>query len=130
MATKIEVQWWKEKASLAEIYQKTGIEFAFLSSPKDGYRQCHPWAKCCDFLHDALRSTINKDSCQIYGFNFDAKKNPLLDLRRTRMLVRKNAKKGEEEAVESFHKKMLSARRILNFYEDRVGVTKTTLRKI
>jgi hypothetical protein len=127
MSKKDKIQWWSDKASLNEIYQTTGIEFAFLSAPKDGNKQCHPWVKCRDFLHDALRSTVNEDSCGIFGFKYNYAKNPHLDLSRTRMLVRKNFVPKGKETVVSFHQKMLSAKRILNHYEKLVGTTLTRL---
>ena len=90
---KTKVEWWKANGGLAEIYQSTHLQFAFLSAPKDGSKQCCAWSKCRDFLHDALRTKITGVKSSIYGFVYDVKTHPPIDLRRTRMLVKKSGVK-------------------------------------
>ena len=79
---------YKGKQQLSEIYQNSGARFAFISSPKKGSKQCTPWVKCRDFLHDAFRAYVTKSSCKIYGFSYQFGKDPDIDTLRTRMLVR------------------------------------------
>ena len=89
------IKWFKSTGGLSEIYQQNKIQFSFLSSPKDGYKQCHPWVLCRDFLHDAVKAEINKNTQKIYGFIFASGSNPPVDLEKMRMLIRhQNVKKA------------------------------------
>ena len=116
MATKRKIQWYKGNSnSLNEIYQQTGLIFSFVTAPKNGLAQCHPWVKCRDYLHDAVRTTITGIPSHIYGFKFD-KTNPLVDLRRMRMLVSKHNMEGPEE-ITQFKNKMKAGLVLLNHFE-------------
>jgi len=121
---KLTIKKFPEK-HLCEIYQQVAIRFAFLSSPKDGYRQCHVLAKCRDFLHDAVKSEIHKGSCDIYSFVYRSGTNPPIDLRKMRMLINK----GPEKVTE-FKGATKKAKILLNHYEDMAGWTKTRLVEI
>lgn len=111
---------------LSEIYQVTGFHFAFASSPKakDGRVQCHEWAKCRDFLPDAARSTLTGKVCSIYGFAYDSKKNPVVDMSRTRLLV---TFKGVDLDVNAFEEKLASGLALVHHYEKMAGVTLSRL---
>ena len=81
---------YEDSTDLSEIYQSVGIQFALLSAPKNGYKQCHPLVKCRDFLQDAVRCVIPNNGiseCKIYGFKYGNTINPLVDLNKMRMLV-------------------------------------------
>ena len=110
------VEWYEQTRTLSEIYQITDMQFAFLSSPEDGNRQCCSWAQCRDFLHDALRTMKTGLNTGIYGFVYKKDVDPPIDLKKTRMLVRKKSlvKKQEDE----FHAGMLSAKKLINHFED------------
>ena len=73
-----------KKSGISEIYQPTGFHFSLVSEKDE---QCHEMIKCRDFLQDAVRAAVMKNSCSIYGFEFDSAKNPLPDTKRTRLLV-------------------------------------------
>lgn len=91
------IKWFKTPGGLSEIYQQNQVQFSFLSSPKAGNMQCHQWVLCRDFLHDAVKAEVNKDTQGIYGFTFTGGKNPHIDLDKMRMLVRhKNVKKAKD----------------------------------
>jgi hypothetical protein len=111
---------------LSEIYQSTGFHFAFASGPKykDGRVQCHEWAKCRDFLPDAARAMLTEKPCGIFGFTYDAKKNPTIDMARTRMLV---TFKGVDLDVKAFEKKLLNGLAIAHHYEKMAGATLSRL---
>jgi len=95
----IKVDFWKTNPHLCEISQTAGIEYSFMSSEADGFKQCHQWIKCRDFLHDALRSHISGKADEIYGFKYDPKVNPPLDLKKMRMLI-KHTKSGTVDTRE------------------------------
>ena len=123
------VKWFSgSKESLSEIYQQTGMLFAFMSSPKDGGRACHPWVKCRDFMHDAVRAQITMGSCSIYGFNFLAGENPPIDLKKTRILVTKD--KVSEMTEAQFKNKMKAALALVNHFEKYAGVSLSKLIKV
>ncbi len=125
----IEIEWFKdESGSLNEIYQQTQMQFAFISSPKNGNKQCHTFVLCRDYLHDVLKCSWLKKTCTIYGFTFDYYKNPLVDLERTRMLV--TMKNLSDKDVEIFNKKMLTALSLLNHYEKMARWSRSRLYKV
>lgn len=123
---------WKEKSNLSEIYQVTGMLFT-IASPKDengDFIQCHPWVKCRDFLHDALRATINKNSCSIYSFNFDYNKNPKISLDKIRIIVKYSSGNNVKKYSEAmFHTHMLNGLALINHYEKIAGVQNSRLYK-
>lgn len=100
-----------------EIYQQTGIRFAFLSSPRDGYRQCHQFVSCRDFLHDVALSTVTGRDIYVYQFQYSLERNPPADMKRMRILV----KKRDRLTQESFDKKMLCSLELINHYESIAG---------
>ncbi len=116
------IKWYPDK-SMNEIYQQTGIQFAFLSP--DG-EQCHPFVLCRDFLHDAVKAHLNENSWTIYGFTYTHGKYPAIDMTAMRMLVRKRiftteVKKpsdAQAKLVEKFKADMDYSLRLLNHYED------------
>ena len=129
-AQKRSVEWFqKNSGGLSEIYQQTGMVFSFLSSPKDGYKQCHEWIRCRDFLHDAVRTTITGNASSIYGFRFDLKTNPPTDLRKMRMLVSKNGLKTLED-INEFKDKMKAGLKLLQHFEKYAGVALSTMKEI
>jgi hypothetical protein len=119
---------WVEDKHMAEIYQSTKFQFAFVSSPKVGNKQCHPFVQCRDFLHDAVKSHLNKGSCSIFGFTYRYGKNPPVDMRNMRMLVTKFNMKEQER--DEFEKKMECAIKIINHYETIAGWPKSKLRYV
>jgi len=127
VAKALEVEWFKQK-KLAEIYQQVRMQFAFLSSPKNGNKQCHSWAFCRDFLHDAVRTQITGVASNIYGFTFDKDKNPPIDTVRTRMLVRQD--KLEKKDIPKFERKMKAALKLLHHYETMAGVSLSKFQKV
>ncbi len=123
----VKVKWYNSTGHLSEIYQSTKMQFAFLSAPKDGSEQCHPFVLCRDFLHDAVRCMLQKNSCSIYGFRYEYGKNPPIDLKKIRMLV---TKKTLEESAEIFQGKMKTGLSLINHYESIAGWRKSKLVKI
>ena len=111
------VKWFPSTNSLIETYQQTEFKFSFAGQPdKNGiFKQCHPWAKCRDFLPDAVRATITNKTFSIYGFNFNPKNNPVIDLDTMRMLVYKSDLKLADKI--EFEDKMFFGINLLNHYE-------------
>lgn len=118
----MEIKWYADK-KMVEIYQQTGIQFAFLSEKGE---QCHPFVLCRDFLHDAVKAHVNKNSWKIYGFEYIHGKYPAIDMKAMRMVVRKKiftAKTSEpssasKKSIEKFIDDMDYSLRLLNHYED------------
>jgi hypothetical protein len=125
----IEVEWFTGGSSLSEIYQSTKMQFAFLSPSKDGKaKQCHPFALCRDFLHDAVRSHITKKPCNIYGFHY-GDTNPPIDMKHMRVLVKRQVL-NTPEGVDRFEKSMKMGLKLLQHYESIAGWTKSKLVRV
>jgi len=122
------VQWFKNPQPLNEIYQQTGIVYAFASLQDKGLTQCHEWVKCRDFLPDAVRSQITGKECTVYGFTFDTKNNPNISLDKIKMLVSKG--KLKETDIPGFRKKIKSGLKLLNHFEDIAEVSKTKVVRV
>lgn len=115
----IKVDFWRNISHLSEIYQPVGMQYAFLS--KDN-KQCHPWIKCRDFLHDALRSCITGKVESIYGFQYNPKTDPPLDLEKMRVLVKRQATRDLGAAADT-EKMMYLALNIVQLVERECGIS-------
>lgn len=124
----VNIKWFDSEANLLEVYQRTGMVFAFVTSPKNDSKACHEWVKCRDFLHDTVRSQITGERCIIYGFRYDPDKNPNIDMNKMRMLVSKE--NLPEEEVTSFKAKMNASLALLNHFETYAGVSLSTLKPV
>lgn len=117
----MEIKWYPDK-QMSEIYQQTGMQFAFLG-PLDEkvHKQCHPFVLCRDFLHDAVRAHLNKSRWQIHGFIYEYGKYPAVDMEMMRMLVRKKfyTSKTAKEKVDKLKAKEI-AKKLKKFEEDMV----------
>lgn len=122
------VLWFKQPRDLNEIYQQTGMMFAFAHPCEEGLTQCHEWVKCRDFLPDAVRSQITGKKCTIYGFTFDPENNPNLYLDKIKMLVARGGLK--KEGITKFKKKIKSSLKLLNHFEDIAGAPKTKVTRV
>jgi len=131
MPEKTKVLTFKNPKSLAEIYQITGIHFAFCAPPKSktGLAQCHEWAKCRDFLPDAARAMLTKGSCSIYSFTFKYGKNPDIDMKKMRMLVTKLGMTSKKD-VDDFRDKMEHALILVNHYEKMAKISLTKMEEV
>jgi len=121
----MEIQWYSDKNSLCEIYQQVNVQFAFLS-PEN--MQCHDWIKCRDFLHDAVKAHLNKIRWQIHGFIYEHGKDPAIDMKHMKMLMRKPAK--DEKSVKEFKEMHPRALALLHHYEKMMGVPKSEIVEI
>lgn len=128
MSELTKVGWFSKTSRLNEIYQSTGMMFAFVSSPLNGLCQCHEWVKCRDFLPDAARSQVTNKKCSIYGFTFDPAKNPIIDLNKMRMMVTKLFSKDAD--IPKFRQKIKSSLELLNHFESMAGVMKSKVIKV
>jgi len=121
----VKITWFKGGKSVAEIYQQVQIQFAFLSSTKDGDRQCHDFIKCRDFLHDAVKAHLNKNNWEIYGFEYKHGINPPISMETMNMLVRRQSK--NKEHVSEFRKMMDYSLKLIHHYEKMMGVQKSEI---
>ena len=122
----VKVELWQGNEHLNEIYQLIGVKYAFLTSKEEGNKQCHPWIKCRDFLHDALRAHVAKKKEGIFGFRYESGVNPPLDLEKMRLLVKRDANKDEKNISENTKEIMDCALAILNCVEKYTNVKPLT----
>jgi hypothetical protein len=129
----VEIEPFKSqgKEALSEIYQKTGIQFAFATArpaDKGSAKQCHEWILCRDFLNDAALAQHVNSHKGIYGFNFYPGTNPPVDFKNMRVLVRKRERDIKLEETEQF---IESALKIVNHFEVECGIKpKTKVRRV
>lgn len=122
----MKIDWFSSGKGVSEIYQQVNIQFAFLSSPKDGDKQCHDFIKCRDFLHDAVKAHLNKNFWKIYGFEYEYGKNPPICMEAMNMLVRRQIGSGERsKVVKDFRNIMKYSLTLLHHYERIMRVSKT-----
>lgn len=117
----VELKPFNNPKSLSEIYQKTGFHFAFVSK---NLEICHEWAKCRDFLHDAVKTQITGSPSNIYGFTFDKAKNPEIDLKKMRMALIKEGAEG------NIADKAVSALKILNHFENHANISLSKMKEV
>jgi hypothetical protein len=113
----IKVEFWKEHHHLCEIGQPVGMLYAFLSSDN---MQCHQWIRCRDFLNDALRNQVSGKIDEIFGFRYQPKHNPSLDLNKMRILVKRSS--TEKDASKNTKEMMASALAMINCMEETSGI--------
>jgi hypothetical protein len=124
---RMDVEFWSAPTQFSELYQSTGFKYALLSSPNSGAKQCHGWVKCRDFLNDAVRNQLTGKTDSIYGFSYNNGTNPAIDMRCTRLLVKRDVRtKNEASSVET-KQMMLCALNILRCFE-RAGKIKPITR--
>lgn len=78
------VEWHPKTLKQISQIPKDGLEFAYVS---EEYKQVHQLVWCKDFMQDAVHGYLNKKAIEVYGFEYDPKKNPPIDTRRTRLLI-------------------------------------------
>lgn len=109
--------FFKDKG-MNQIYS-SGIEMAFFNEKG---QQCHPFAFCKDYFQDAVWAQLNNKTASIYGFSYNPKVNPKLDLEQMRLAVRdktKDAKTMEERCKKSIN--------FLNKLEKKMGFSPSEL---
>lgn len=116
-----EVNWFKGKLHLSEIYQEVGMVFAFCSNSDDPLKSCHPWVKCRDYLHDAVRTQLTGEISRIYGFEFDKESNPPVDLNNMRMFV--SMSDYSKERHEEYEAVIKDGLKLVNYFEELAGET-------
>lgn len=117
----VEIQKFTNTTKLSEICQEVETQFSFVTGPKSGRKQCHQFAKCRDFLHDAVWAYINKSVCNIHRFNYKYGEYPNIDLKKMRMLV------FLQKEDKNFKAKIKRAQKILHHYENMAGWPKSRI---
>ena len=119
------VKWFEHKDPLSEIYQHFGMVFSF-ANMTDMIEQTHPWVKCRDFLHDAVRTTLTGKKSDIYGFKYVKGINPDIPTDKTILLL------SEPNITDSksFRKILNNGIRLINHYENLIGESLSTIRKV
>ena len=128
----MEIQWYPDK-SMAEIYQQIQMQFAFLSSPEDGNKQCHPFVLCRDFLHDAVKAHLNKNKWHIHGFTYEFGKYPAICMDNMLMLVRRKitgTPEVKEAATKEFEQSIKRGLKLLHHYEKIAKLPKSVIEEV
>lgn len=81
--------------SAAQIYSQ-GLQYALINKTK---QQCTPLIFCKDFLQDAVHGHLNNKQASIYGFVYNPKSMPKLDMDRIRIVVVNDADKKFSEKI-------------------------------
>lgn len=121
-------QWFDNKQSLSEIYQSIEMKFS-LAGEEDGViKQAHPWVKCRDFLHDALRSQLTGIESAIFGFKFtpNTAQFPKISLDRTLLLISQQTIND----AKTYRADLSKALSFIHYYENLAGVKNSTLKKV
>lgn len=130
----MEIKWYPDK-TMSEIYQQTGIQFAFINAEGE---QCHPFVLCRDFLHDAVKAHLNENKWVIYGFEYAHGINPVIDMKAMRMMAKKKILTNKpkdmakiatslKKLIEKFRGDMDYSLRLLNHYEDIGKIPKSVM---
>ena len=124
----IEFKWFTDKQALSEIYQSVDMKFALAGKNDNIIMQAHPWVKCRDFLHDAIRSQITGIESLIYGFNYDPNddKFPKISTDKTLLFISQQT----IDDVKIYRDHLSRALVLVHHYENIVGVANSTLKKI
>lgn len=77
------VKWHPKTNKLCQV-PKEGLEYALVSP---NLEQVHQLVWCKDFLQDAIYGHLNQKHVEIYGFTYDPKTSPPIDMNRTRLLI-------------------------------------------
>lgn len=104
----------KQKENL---YGSSAIQYAFVSSPKDGRRQCATFSTCRDFMHEMVRGHVYGHVGSSAGYEYDV--DPPIDMSKLRLLLSKDF--GDRDGHKEFRDKLFSGKRLLNFYEKLAG---------
>ena len=84
---KVKITWYNWKGSIAQIYSN-GLEYAFASEDN---KQCCPFVFCKDFLQDCVWGQLYGKVATIFGFTFNPKNDPHLDMNKCKLLVTNSA---------------------------------------
>lgn len=111
MEEQVKIVEYTQRRNLSEIYQKSTSVFAFVKKVDEStFVQCHQYVKCRDFLCDVVRGQLLNVAIEIYGFKYNPKKDPEIDMDNISIIIHDPNKENE-----LFIKKAIS---IINYYED------------
>lgn len=112
-AVKAEIKWHPQHGS-AQIYS-SGVELALVSANNE---QIGDFVYCKDFFQDAIKGFVNDIPSGIYGYTYDPKKQPPIDLENVRVLLAHDKDKD-------FLEKVPAVVDLLNQIEKQMGLTLT-----
>lgn len=115
----MEVKWTPNTGSIGQMYSK-GIEFSLIS--KDG-DQIHPFVFCKDFLQDVVYGHLHDKSAAIFGFRYDPKTNPAVDMDLTRICI-------ADAKMKNFRSCLASSLEFVNFFAKKMHIRSTFELKI
>lgn len=104
---------------VAQVYS-SGLEFCFIS---EDLKQCHSFVYCKDFLQDAVQAHLHKKTARIYGFSYNPKKKPPLNMTRTTIAF---ANKSDKKLKD----KIPNAIDFINQFSKKLKLTKTEIKEV
>lgn len=111
------IQWMPKINKVTQLVNK-GLEYALVSSD---YKQVHQFVYCKDFLQDCVHARLNNLSLSIYGFAYNNRNNPLVDLNETRVMVSDYRNKSFSDSIPNILD-------FLNQIEEHLGMKKSTVK--
>jgi hypothetical protein len=116
----IKVEWHPKTLKGISQIPKDGMEFAYVS---EDYKQVHQLVWCKDFMQDATFGFLNNSRFEIYGFEYDPKKDPSICTNKTRIMI---CNWRDQE----FEQKLLkNCQEFLHGLESQMKMRKTTFQK-
>lgn len=112
--TEVKVKWFPQH-STAQIYS-SGVELALVSADN---QQIGPFVYCKDFFQDAIKGFVNGTPSSIYGYSYNPKTQPPIDLGNVRILL-------AHDKDADFLKKVPAVLDLLNQVEKKMGLSLTT----
>lgn len=127
MNRKIEVKGLNPEAK-ANIYdEENDLQYAFVSSPKEGRKQCHSFMACRDYIHEAIRSFLYKKDEALCTYFYNPNEQPPIDINALRLIVTKTFKTNTNNNIDKWKQKLFSAKAIINMYENMAGWKKSKI---
>ena len=105
---------WMDQYSTGQIYSN-GVEMALCSKKNE---QIGPFVFCKDFFQDAIKGHLNGVESGIWGYKYNPKKQPPIDLDNIRILLRNTSDA-------QFLKKVDGVKDLLNQIEKKMGLELT-----
>lgn len=110
----MKIKWFPQHPT-AQIYS-SGVELALCSAKGE---QIGPFVYCKDFFQDAIKGFVNNTSSSIYGYSYNPKTQPPIDLGNVRILL-------AHDKDADFLKKVPAVLDLLNQIEKKMGLALTT----
>lgn len=93
---KTKLTWLAQPTGAAAQIYSQGLQYSLVNK---NHEQCTPLIFCKDFLQDAIHGSLHNQQASIYGFTYNPKTMPKLDMDRVRIVVVNNSDKKFSERI-------------------------------